>query len=489
MCAALGDAEGMVGAAAWYPGTMPDGVVRFGLYRLDLGSGALSRRGVPVRLGPQPARLLALLVARAGTTVGRDEIRDRLWADRHIEAEGSINYGIHQVRRALGDDPANPVFVETVAGRGYRFIAPLETSTPTGRRWRPRRIAVVALGSALAASLALALGIGRPPPPPALMPAAREALLEGLYLLDRQTPERYREAVDRLQRATRLAPASRDAWLALGRARFCLAMCRDDRRGFVLARDAARRALAIDPRAAEAHARLATVALYADFDWPRAEAHFQRALTLDADAAEVRQSQAFYLASVGRLEEAVQAIERALRAEPVSTRLQADVAWVYYLARRWQASLAQSRRTLALEPAHPVRLSELMALEQLGRWPQALAVARVLMPSSAGGGGRLDAFAGDPAAGVDAFWRYQLFDTLTPTPPPAAAALSGFEAGRYLHLGLREAALAGLERAAERRPWPADFVYLGVLPELDPLRAEPRFEAVLEQVGIPRPTP
>ena len=98
----------------------------FGRFELDLDSGTLTREGVRVRLQPQPARVLVLLVQRAGEIVSRDTLRQQVWPDgTFVDFERGLNFCIAQVRAALGDAADAPRFIETLPKRGYRFIAPV----------------------------------------------------------------------------------------------------------------------------------------------------------------------------------------------------------------------------------------------------------------------------------------------------------------------------------------------------------------------------
>ena len=98
---------------------------QFGQFTFDAETGALARNGVPVRLQPQPARVLALLVARAGEIVSRDELRREIWGtETFVDFERGLNFCIAQIRSALGDSADSPRFIETLPKRGYRFIAP-----------------------------------------------------------------------------------------------------------------------------------------------------------------------------------------------------------------------------------------------------------------------------------------------------------------------------------------------------------------------------
>lgn len=100
---------------------------RFGLFEFDAAAGELRKQGRLVRIEPQPARALALLLSRPGEVISRDELRLHLWgADTHVDFDRGLAYCIGQVRTALGDSADNPRFVETLPKRGYRFVAPLQ---------------------------------------------------------------------------------------------------------------------------------------------------------------------------------------------------------------------------------------------------------------------------------------------------------------------------------------------------------------------------
>jgi DNA-binding winged helix-turn-helix (wHTH) protein len=102
-------------------------VARFGLYEIDLVSGELRKEGSRVRLQEQPFRVLAMLLERPGEMVTREEMRTRLWpGDTFVDFDHGLNTAVNKLREALGDAAVNPRFVQTVARRGYRFIAPMQ---------------------------------------------------------------------------------------------------------------------------------------------------------------------------------------------------------------------------------------------------------------------------------------------------------------------------------------------------------------------------
>jgi TolB-like protein/DNA-binding winged helix-turn-helix (wHTH) protein/Flp pilus assembly protein TadD len=106
-------------------------IFRFGDFELDLGACELRRRGRAVRIERQPMDLLILLVELRGQLVSRAQIVDRLWGEGvFVEVDTGVNTAVRKIRQALRDTPEAPAFVETIPGRGYRFIAGVEVVQP-----------------------------------------------------------------------------------------------------------------------------------------------------------------------------------------------------------------------------------------------------------------------------------------------------------------------------------------------------------------------
>src|SRR5215471_1932714 len=108
--------------------------VRFSDFEVDVRLRELKKAGARVRLQDQPFQILAMLLARPGEVVTRDEIRDRLWPNgTFVDFEHSVNAAIKRLRAALGDTAENPRFVETLHRRGYRFMGVIDQAlAPAG---------------------------------------------------------------------------------------------------------------------------------------------------------------------------------------------------------------------------------------------------------------------------------------------------------------------------------------------------------------------
>ena len=151
---------------------MPEGdgnsLIRFGLYEANLRTGELRRSGHKVRLQEQPFQLLVLLLQKRGEIVTREELRASLWpSDTFVDFDHGLNAAIRRLRDALGDSADNPCFVETLARRGYRFIAPVDAplaedpSKPSPKSERDWLVFSVAFAVVLLAGLTVGWIAGR----------------------------------------------------------------------------------------------------------------------------------------------------------------------------------------------------------------------------------------------------------------------------------------------------------------------------------------
>jgi DNA-binding winged helix-turn-helix (wHTH) protein len=117
------------------PGPAPPRRYRFGAFEADVSTGELRRKGIRLRLNAQPFQVLCLLLDRPGELLTRDQIASHLWPDgTYVDAEHGVNSAVNRIREALNDSASSPRFIETLARRGYRFVAPVErlgeNSTP-----------------------------------------------------------------------------------------------------------------------------------------------------------------------------------------------------------------------------------------------------------------------------------------------------------------------------------------------------------------------
>src|SRR5450759_5979745 len=111
--------------------SVPPGLCRVGQFEIDLSTGELRKNGLRMHIQEQPLRILGTLLERAGELVTREELRERLWpSETFVNFERRLNAALAQLRQVLADSAEPPRYVETVARRGYRFVASVEASLP-----------------------------------------------------------------------------------------------------------------------------------------------------------------------------------------------------------------------------------------------------------------------------------------------------------------------------------------------------------------------
>jgi Tol biopolymer transport system component/DNA-binding winged helix-turn-helix (wHTH) protein len=140
----------------------PKRELRFGAFELDPEGAELRKHGLRVKLQDQPLKILIALLERPGEIVTREDLRERLWgANTFVDYEHGLSAAVNRLREALADSPENPRFVETMARRGYRFIAPVDDTSRavSGAGEPPKRRSRAVLGIAVAVLAAAAAGL------------------------------------------------------------------------------------------------------------------------------------------------------------------------------------------------------------------------------------------------------------------------------------------------------------------------------------------
>ncbi len=332
------------------------------------------------------------------------------------------------------------------------------------------------LAETLLHALALELSPNAPPQRP--QPGAYEAYLEGRYHLHQQQPDSADTAAARFSAAIAIDPDFAAARAGLAHAQLRRPLPADERAR--LARQAAESALARDHSLAEAHLAMALVYFYHDWNLEAARAAFERALAFNPGYAEAHHAFAGYYSVTGQHQRALAAVERARALDPLSPMVNADIGWYYYFARQYQRAAAHCRRTLTLAPgfywAHRCIVRAHLAA---GEPAAAARAAQAEMREQGAPEADLDQVTETSAeAALRTYWRWDLARKQAdprPSISPANRALA------HLALDQRGHALDRLEDAVEQRSgWLVPF--LRVDPFFDPLRDEPRFQALLARV-------
>lgn len=123
----------------------------FGVFEADEAGGELRKRGIRIKLHSQPFQVLLMLLERPAEVVTREEMRQRLWGEEtFVDFDHGLNSAVNKIREALGDSAAQPRYVETVSGKGYRFIAPVSRASAARAGQAPNIPAVLPNGEAAA---------------------------------------------------------------------------------------------------------------------------------------------------------------------------------------------------------------------------------------------------------------------------------------------------------------------------------------------------
>ena len=175
---------------------------RFGVFEVDLAAGEIRKNGARLRLQEQPFQVLCVLLENAGRVVTRDDLRQKIWpADTFVDFDHSLNTAVNKIRETLGDSAPSPRFVETLARRGYRFIAPVNGVDAFPAKFP----SVTASDAADRSGIALLPDLHVPAPHRGLV-RALFALIQVMYLAF------YLNALHRLSAVDRVATGSLPDW-------------------------------------------------------------------------------------------------------------------------------------------------------------------------------------------------------------------------------------------------------------------------------------
>ena len=315
---------------------------------------------------------------------------------------------------------------------------------------------------------------------------AYQLYLRGRFWWNKRTEEGFNRAIDYFQQAIAVDPTYAMAYSGLADAygipeSYGLVSPQE---AFPKAKATALKALELDEALGEAHASLGWIALVYDRDLPRAEREFQRAIELNPSYAPAHQWYAILHWVVGRMDESLAEVKRALESEPFSLVINRNLADVLYISRQYNQAIEQYRKTIDLDPSWSSAHAWLsFAYSQTGMHREAIEEGEKAVSLSPGGAYELASLGHAlAAAGRNAESRKILeqLDELSKRRYVPAI----FRAIIYTGLGERDQAMEWLEKAnAERSgigvPWNPK-----VFPLFDPLRSDPRFQDLLRRMGL-----
>lgn len=313
---------------------------------------------------------------------------------------------------------------------------------------------------------------------------AYQLYLKGRFFFEKVTPDGVKKSVSYFQQAI-----DKDPNFALAYCGMCasytlfghLRVLRPEE-AFPAAKAAVARALELDVSLSEAHSQAGFISLHYDYDWARADKESRRAIELNANSPMAHHVRAFYLAAVGRTDDALLEIRRALDLDPISLLLNADAGELFWYARRPDDAIDQLGKTLEMGHDFPLAaryLARVYAHEGMNKqaFVEYQRSAALLGGKAADDAQSAKAFA---ASGLAGYYRFEL-DRLKKqlkeryVPPFDFARL-------YAVLGDRDRAIEWLGKAIEERNFAIPF--LKVDPDFDIVRPDPRFSELLRKLNL-----
>jgi DNA-binding winged helix-turn-helix (wHTH) protein/tetratricopeptide (TPR) repeat protein len=478
-------------------------VYEFGDFVLESGRRRLLRRasGEPIALTGKAFDTLLHLVEHRGETLDKDTLLSAIWPGVVVE-ENNLTQSVSALRQVLGETRAENRYIATIPRKGYRFVgevterialaAPLVPAKPAGPVGADKKKRSLRLLWWCAAALAVLVAIGT-----VLIQAGRDALstalggtkdsiaslhyASGRYALARSTEPSLLLGIGYFEKAIERDPQFALAYEGLADCYMVLGVfgMRAPAETLPRARDAVLRALQIEPRLAGAYGTLGHIKMQYDRDWAGAEADFARAIALNPSLAEPHLYWGVLLGMRGELDRGLDELRRAEQLEPLLTVAKTRVASLLYFARRYDEAIAQIKETLALDD-RPGIAHALLGRVYLhtGRYDLALAEFAQIhgpTPGSFGDVGQALALSGRRAQALAELDRVLKLST-------QRYVSAGDIASIYASLGDRENALMWLDRAVLQRASLLGF--LAQNPTFDGLHNDPRFAAIVDQVGI-----
>ena len=318
-------------------------------------------------------------------------------------------------------------------------------------------------------------------------PAAHEAYLKGRYLFNQRTPESTKKSVANFEEAVAKDPHYAAAYVALGEAYAALAAntIAPPEEVVPKAKQAANRALQLDPGMGEAYVTLAHLACIYDWNLERSEKQFRLAIELGPNNALAHQWYGLTLLAEGRWEEAEHEFRTALQIDPLSLMTSADLAQVYFYSGRFEETIAQARRIMEINKNFPLAYDLMgMAYEQQGKYGEAAAEFQRYFGSGGGGDAKMHLAHLYAVAAKTAEARKLLHDMEN---PPQGEFASPYDiASVYAGLGDKSHALYWMGKAVKARA--AMMPFAGIDPLFSPIRADPQFQALLHRNGLAQAT-
>ena len=314
--------------------------------------------------------------------------------------------------------------------------------------------------------------------------AAYQLYLKGRYYWNKRTEDGLKKGIDHFQQAIAVDPNYALAYAGLADSYNLLASysALPPSEAFKVAKQAATRALELDPMLAEAHVSLAGTKAWYDWDYTGAEEGYKRAIELNPSYATAYQWYALDLAGMGRLDEALRMMERAQELDPLSLIINLNVARVLYFARDYDRAIEQCLKAIEMYPNFALALRRLgQAYSQQHRYEEAIEAFLKAIANSDNDSETMAALGHTYAVSDRPVEAQRMLDELIEM--SRRIYVSPYSIARiHTGMGNTEQALEWLEKACEQRH--GILAYLKVEPVFDPLRRETRFADLLRKMGL-----
>ncbi|MBV8072953.1 MAG: winged helix-turn-helix domain-containing protein [Acidobacteriaceae bacterium] len=446
------------------------GKIRFDKFEIDFEEREVRKSGIRLHLQRQPFRILELLLEKRGSLVTREELAQHLWPGLHVCFDRSLNTAMNALRQILGDSVRKPRFIETRAGLGYRFIAPVEVIGP-------------AAGAVASAEESPARSGREHLKKYAANFDAYQDYLKGRYFLSRMHADSVLKAIAHFEAAIAQDANCAPAYAGLADSYCDLTLLGRAGQYSADAKRLADAAYRLDPGVTEVRLARGRSAMLFDCDWNTAQTEFIAAIEQCPDHADAHRLLGTLLSALAHHDAALRSSNRARVLDPLSLPVAADLARTLYMARDFEGAAEQCWKTLAMDATFaPAQYILGLAYQQLAMHEEAITELTNAdncfghHEAAIGSLGHAYAMAGMPRQALESLHELEQLAGRKPVSPYWASLI-------YAGLGNRTSSLAGIERAHESRD-PA-LLWIRVDPRLDPLRGETRFQRIIDEIGYP----
>ena len=309
--------------------------------------------------------------------------------------------------------------------------------------------------------------------------------LKGRHHWNRWTEEGFNKAIEYFQQAVEKDPSYALAYTGLADSYVLLGWNSylPPKEAFPKGKEAAMTALRLDPDLAEAHTSLAALLWLHDWQWKEAETEFKRSLELSPTYPTANHWYAEFVMTMGRHEEAIARVKKGQEFDPLSLIINVAVGWALYHGRSYDEAVTQLLRTVELDPNYPVTYWILgLLLRITSRYDMAIAEGEKAVTRSGGSPLMRAALAHSLGTAGRTTEAVEMLDDLTGLATTKYVA-PYFFAGIYIGMGENERAIECLEKCYEEHShW---LIYLHLDPSMDALREHPRFQNLLQRIGLP----